>query len=352
MLKSLAVLALAAALADLPKPPLDLPAPKAPPRPTTQGKPVTDPGELQQRAQAAAEKKNYKFAVAAQHLAVQKGADGRYNLACYYSLAGDKDGAFYWLQQAALTEGADPDHARTDDDLKPLHADPRYKQVDEFLKKAVEYWRENAKPVTLVYVPKGHDKAKPTAVLLCLHGRGSSPQQFFGDQSQELADELKMPVVCVSGPKAAGPKSFVWAVEAAADAKRLDDALASAKDKLTAAPGQRIALGFSEGAQVAIEVAARNPGQYAGAIALSPGAEPKLAGLKPDAALKGKRFVVSVGSAEAPGNIQLANLDRTWLTKAGAQVTFQRVPQGGHSLPPDFGDRLPEWVKAILDAGK
>jgi phospholipase/carboxylesterase len=243
----------------------------------------------------------------------------------------------------------DPRHASEDDDLDSLRGDPRYAAVMNHLRQAAAYWRVNAKPVTLVYTPDGFDKSKPTPVLVCLHGRGSRPQDFFGETSKKLAASIGLPVVCVSGTRPTGPRSFVWAVDPAADTKRLDDALKAAADKLTPADGKVILIGFSEGAQVAAEVAARNPVRYAGAIVMSPGAEFMLDRATSNPKLRDRRFVVTIGVAEHPGNVTLSRQDWDWLKKAGAQVVYRSFPGVGHSLPPGFVDLLPQWVEFILE---
>ena len=83
---------------------------------------------------------------------------------------------------------------------------------------------------------------------------------------------LNVAVVGVSGTLARGQQTFVWAVDAERDAQRVRNALAEVSDRVTVKPGHVIALGFSQGAQVGLEIAVRNPEEYAGAIALSPGA--------------------------------------------------------------------------------
>ena len=55
------------------------------------------------------------------------------------------------------------------------------------------------------------------------------------------------------------------------DAAHIRRALAGLKDKLTVTPGQNVLFGFSQGAQMAFEVAFANPAEYAGAIVMSPG---------------------------------------------------------------------------------
>lgn len=334
---------------ELPNPPLPVSAPKALPS-NHNGTDLSkeDADELTSLAREAAGRDDYKTALAAQFWAVKKGKDGKYDLACYYARNQLHDEAFYWLQQAALTEGVDAQHASTDADLQTLRRDPRYAEVARFLRQSSAYWSHSDKKQTLVYLPKGFDKSKPTAVVITLHGRGSRPDHFFGAATQEMANEVKLPFICVSGTKPTGPKSFVWSDSAGENATRIDAALKEAEDRVKVAPGRVIAIGFSEGAQVALEVAARDPDRFAGAIGMSPGADFHLNQVQPAPALKTRRFVVTIGGKEHPGNVALARQDRDWFQKAGVQVQHITFPGVGHTLPGDFDERFPKWVEFIL----
>jgi predicted esterase len=339
---------------ELPRPPEAIAAPKdLPAVHNDKDLSQVDPDELVAMARLAAARDDYKTALAAQFWAVKQGNDGHYDLACYYARNRLHTEAFFWLQQAAQAEGVDAQHASQDEDLETLRKDSRWTGVYKFLRQCAAYWRTSGKTSTVVYVPKGFNKAKPSPVIVTLHGRGSEPGHFFGEETQELADLVKLPFICVSGTRPTGPKRFVWAADGTdADNKRLDAALTEATDKITIAPGKVITIGFSEGAQVALEVPARDPEKYAGGIAMSPGADFNLDKVQPLPKLQERRFVVVIGGSEHPGNVMLARQDREWLQKAGVQLRYVTVPRGRHSLPPDFTDQLPKWVDFILGGRK
>lgn len=338
------------AKATPPKWPFEVKEPAAPPK-KVKDIDLTDiaPGDLSALAMKATRAENHDLAVTFEYWAVKGGGGSQYNLACYYSLAGNADAAFFWLLSAGEKEGADPEHAAVDTDFANIRKDKRFKDAIKYLEQSAEYHRKSAKPVTLSYFPKKHDPKKPTYVLILLHGRGSAPSQFFGDLTQELSDDLGIPIVSVSGTQPTGPKRFVWSQDPKKDADRLDAALATLADKLTVAPAGRITLGFSEGGQMAVEIAARDPERYAGAIGMSPGAEFSLGDAKADAKLKGKKFFVTIGTEEHPGNKLLADKDTEWLKKAGVEVELLKFKGIGHTLPEDFTDQLPKWVKVITN---
>jgi hypothetical protein len=76
-------------------------------------------------------------------------ANAAYNAACCYALGGEKDAALKWLE-AALTRGyRNLTNAQTDDDLKTLRDDPRYRELvllaDTKAMSRDEGWRHDLK---------------------------------------------------------------------------------------------------------------------------------------------------------------------------------------------------------------
>ena len=115
------------------------------------------------------------------------------------------------------------------------------------------------------------EEAESAVVLI--HGRGDSPRGIL-----DLAPSLQAPRTAFLAPQAAGsswyPFSFLSEVEAN------EPWLSSALDRIGAAvstvtvvvPEKRVVLmGFSQGACLALEFAARNAGRYGGVVAFSGG---------------------------------------------------------------------------------
>jgi len=337
-----------------PTPPLALPEPQAPAA-IVDGKDLTDLEShflLRQARQAAAQGK-YKDAVAYQYWATKQTHADRYNLACYYARINAVDAALYWLQVAALDEGLDADYANVDDDLNSLRRDPRWESVQRFLRDCGRYWAQSGIKKTVLVLPKGYKKDAPLTVVVWLHGLGSRPDDFVNDDLQDLADELKVGFLGVSGTEPRGQRSFVWSEDPARDARRIQDALTEVADRLQ--PGLLVAIGFSQGAQVGLEVAARDPARFAGAIVMSPGtrAPARLDEIKPAPLLAQRGFVVVCGAKEHPGNVALAAEDARWLQAAKARVRHKPYPgMSAHTFPPDFADRFPEWVRFIEETAK
>lgn len=337
---------------EKPVPPLQLAVPAAlPERMGDKDFKNMDADDLFALGRAAASQQQYKVAAIAQYWFVQKSKNGQYDLACYLAQSGQIEPAFYWLQLAAIEEGVDIQHAQRDEDLESLRRDPRWDKVRRYMKDCNKYFELAPISRTVLILPKGYKKSSPIVAVVWLHGLGSRPEAFINDDCQEFADQMNVALIGVSGTKARGPRSFVWAEDAEKDAKRIGDALAEVSDRVTIKKGQVITLGFSQGAQIGLEVAVRYPEEFAGSIVLSPGAEPHLDELKPLPLLAKRGYVICCNAKEHPGNVQLTAMDANWLRRAKAQIIHKEYPGvSTHSFPKDFGERFPEWVKFILKA--
>lgn len=121
---------------------------------------------------------------------------------------------------------------------------------------------------------EGRSLDETTAAAILLHGRGGSAEDVLG-----LARALKEPRLAYLAPQAAGgawyPESFLapiernepWISSALGVVRRLLDTLAEA-----GIPADRtLLLGFSQGACLALEFAARNASRYGGVAGLAGG---------------------------------------------------------------------------------
>lgn len=336
----------------LPRPPIEL-AP--PPAPSSDGVDIREqsPVLLELQASGAAAEGDYPRAIQLQHWAVAGGQRGKYALACYYGHGGQIDASLYWLQRA-IDEGVDPAGAEQEPDLEKVRADPRWSTIRPFLREAVRYWAGSGLKQTRVVLPKGYTRSRPVPVIVGLHGMGSTPEDLADEDLQDVADALSVAVVSASGTIPNGPTSFHWAESVERDEARIEDALKEASDRVTIAPGKIVLLGFSQGAQMAAEIAARRPEKYAGAIIMSPGTQKDLAlkDLPASPTLAQRRFVIVVGAGEQPGNVAVAASDARALLGAHADV-FHKAYEGveEHAFPPDFTTALPRWIRYILGSG-
>jgi predicted esterase len=339
-----------------PKPPLALANPRAP-DPMSDGKDLRKgpPDLLAAVAHELYNQKRYAEAVQILYYAVERGAHGAYNLACYSALNGQKDAAFYWLQKAALGEGIDADWANKDSDLDSLRKDRRWSRIAPFLKACSHYWENSGRSATSLVVPKNYRPGTPIDVVVGMHGLGADPRTFITSASyQKFADTLDVAFVGVSGTLPRGEQSFVWSEEPARDAQRIRQALEELSDKLTVAPGRLVAMGFSQGAQMAFEVAFANPSEYLGAIVFSPGTTKAVTLSELTAAPENvhQRYVCTCGENELPGNVQYTRRDAEFAKKAGSQVQLKLYKgASAHAFPADFKTAFQGWVQFVRGEG-
>jgi len=308
-----------------------------------------DPALLAAEALDLAEAGDSRNAIQLQYWAVAQGYVGKYNLACFYSRDGKIDEALYWLQEAAIDEGVDAEWAELDPDLIPLRKDVRWNATRKFLKRANEFWAQKDPAVHHLILPQGYTGKRPLRIVVTLHGMGHNAKGFLSRDFQLLADQWNFAFVGVCGAVARGKSSFVWSEDHQANNDRVQKALKQFSSKLSGAQGKVILLGFSQGAQAAAEVAARNPQLYAGAIIFSPGGLSfSLQGFQPAPSLKDRGFVLMVGELEPRGNYLLTAKYANWFRRQDARVNHRALKGvARHALPPNFNKRLPGWVSFI-----
>ncbi len=306
--------------------------------------------ELNYRARAAASERDYSRAAQFEYWRVQASKVGQYDLACYLARISQTETAFYWLQVAAIEEGIDAKHATIDPDLVSLRRDPRWQSVHEFVEDCNAYFESNGISRTTLIVPKGYKQGTPIAAVAWLHGLGSNPEDFVNRHSQAYADTLNVALIGVSGTRALGPNKFAWAEDIERDSKRLRDALAEVRNRVTLKKGHVVTFGFSQGAQAALAIAVHDPEEYVGSIALSPGSQSgNILDATASPVLAERSFVVSYGANEHPLTVKFATEDATFLRRANAHVIEKAYPGVRvHSFPRDFNERFPEWVRWIL----
>ncbi|HKZ69421.1 MAG TPA: dienelactone hydrolase family protein [Anaerolineales bacterium] len=180
---------------------------------------------------------------------------------------------------------------------------------------------------------------KATAVMIMLHGRGADAQSIL-----TLAAELNRPDFAYLAPQAADstwyPNRFL--VPTRLNQPWLDSALAaldSVVNRVTAAgiPAERLfLLGFSQGACLTLEYAARNAKRYGGVIGLSGG----LIGADDEPRQDHGSFVgapIFLGCSDTDFHIPAARVGRAAdvLKSLGANVTIRLYPDMDHTVNED-----------------
>lgn len=193
--------------------------------------------------------------------------------------------------------------------------------------------------------------AEATAAMILVHGRGASAENIL-----ELADLLPHPQMAYLAPQAADytwyPYSFLAPL--AQNQPNLDSALQVLADlvaEIEAAgiPAARIVLGgFSQGACLASEFAARHARRYGGLLIFSGGViGPPGTPCDYDGSLDGTP--VFIGCSDRDMHIPKERVDETAvvLESLGAAVTKKIYPNMGHTIIQDEIDQAQQIVAQI-----
>lgn len=188
-------------------------------------------------------------------------------------------------------------------------------------------------------VMRGLPPEQAQATLVMLHGRGGDAEDILA-----LIPYIETPGFTYAAPQAAGntwyPERFIAPLE------RNEPWLSSALDlvsetlaRLAAAgiPAEKtVLLGFSQGACLALEYAARNAQRYGGVVALTGGL------IGPDdtprsypGSLNGTP--VFIGSSDVDPHVSLARVNHSTevMRQLGGTVTERIYPRMGHTINDD-----------------
>jgi predicted esterase len=194
------------------------------------------------------------------------------------------------------------------------------------------------------------DKAR--AAMVMVHGRGASAPDIIS-----LANDLNVPGFAYLAPEAAGNTWYPYPFLAPLEANEpwLSSALQAVGDVVAhvneaGIPTERIILlGFSQGACLATEYAARHARRYGGLVGLSGGL------IGPDGtprdypgSLDGTP--VFLGCSDVDSHIPLERVHHTTqvLQKLGGAVTERIYPGMGHSVNQDELDFVRGMMNALL----
>ncbi len=202
----------------------------------------------------------------------------------------------------------------------------------------------------------GEPLARARAAMVMVHGRGASAHDIL-----TLAPELDRPDFAYLAPQAAGgtwyPNSFLAPL--ASNEPWLSSALAALGDVLARVQAaglgteRTILLGFSQGACVVLELAARNAGRYGGIPGLSGGLiGPPGAPRDYEGSLAGTP--VFLGCDEADPHIPAAHVRETasMLERMGAEVTARLYGGLGHTVGEDEIEAVRGMMDGLTGAGE
>ncbi len=293
----------------------------------------------------AAGKKDWPRAVkAAKALAGARPDSARdaYNLACMLSRSGAMEEGV-----AALTRSAELGFAFTstllrDEDLDSLRTQAGFTAALERVRANNAAELERVKPrleaapllTILPRLPK-KDSAAPQLpplpplppLIVALHGYGGTPEPI-AEAYRLAASRLGAILVVPRGQEVVG-RGFGWGVVEQAE-YLVHQAIARTAAERPIGPV--VLTGFSQGAGVALTMAARFPERFAGVVAVAGWFEERLAPLPPRVVAPFPRFAFLNGERDeaAVNNRQAAKQ----LEKSGAEVRVRIYPGLAHEFPP------------------
>lgn len=193
------------------------------------------------------------------------------------------------------------------------------------------------------------------AAMILVHGRGASAQSILG-----LSQELYHESIAYLAPQAAGhtwyPYSFLAPI--AQNEPGISSGLQAIDDLVNriqegGLPAERIILGgFSQGACLTSEYAARNPKRYGGLLIFSGGVIGPL-GMPRSYEGSLESTSVFIGCSEADAHIPVERVHETAkiFIDMGAVVTKSIYPaEMGHTIIPDEIEQAMRVVKSTLAA--
>lgn len=201
-------------------------------------------------------------------------------------------------------------------------------------------------------VQRGLPLKSATAAMVMMHGRGASAHDIM-----TLADELEPEGFAFLAPQALGnswyPYSFLAPLEdnepgISSGIQRLSDLIEQIRVG-GVAPEKTILLGFSQGACLSLEFAARNARRFGGLVGLSGGLiGPDGTPRDYDGSLQGTP--VFLGCSDADFHIPRERVEHSagMLERLDGRVTMRLYRGMGHTVNQDEIDVVNEMMRALL----
>jgi phospholipase/carboxylesterase len=203
-------------------------------------------------------------------------------------------------------------------------------------------------------VSAGAPRGAADAALVALHGRGATAQGVVN-----LTEPLHRHGVAVVAPQGARSRWFPYAASEPVERNEphLSSALAAVERALRdvrdwGVPAERVVLfGFSQGAALACEYAARNPARYGGVAALSGG----LLGPDPSArsftgSLDGTPVLFGYGTADDRLDAERVAASAAVFRALDAEVSVREYDGVGHAVTDDEFDAVGAMLDSALAA--
>jgi phospholipase/carboxylesterase len=254
-----------------------------------------------------------------------------YDVACAFSLAGDTDSALRWLARAGEGGFSGVRSIDEDPDLDAVRGESGFAAATEIIRanrvRMFANFRQHAEQAEILTVVPRRPFDGPRPLIVVLHGYGDTPEAnvpFYRKVAAEIGAIVAAPSALRPRPSGLG---FSWTFRDEAEWWVL-----RAIERIKAeheVDAQRIILaGFSQGANVALEVGLRHPDRLAGLLPIAGRWDSRL--MRSPAA-GGPRVYLLTGERDRSA-ATFEEAERA-LAAAGLEVRLRVVPNLGHSYP-------------------
>jgi len=308
---------------------------------------VSDAAVLRTSFLGALAARDWQAAIAA-GLELERATGGwwqdRYNLACAYERAGEREAALNWLTQSVA---AGLHRVRTideDGDLAALRKDPRFVAIRAAVVRnwnayAVEVRSRFHETPPIVVLPKGYDATRPAPLLIALHGHGGRADGW-PVQWREVTERMGVVLAVPQSIHSLGA-GFTWGGPDEAELI-VDLTLERVRSEVAIDPSLIVLTGFSQGGYMAWAIGLRHPERF---VAVIPMAGGFLEGVDvvPPAPVEGApRYLFMVGSHDR-GIGQTRQAAKAFAA-AGYRTELRIYRSTGHSFPMAL---VPELKRAL-----
>ena len=287
-------------------------------------------------------------AEAAEQWAEKAPGDGTaaYNAACAHALAGNAGPALEWLDRAGAAGFAGVRSIDEDPDLAAVRDHPGFAAATARIRanraRMFADFRAHAEQAEILTILPKDAPPGPRPLIVVLHGYGDVPKanaELYRKAARRRGAIVAAPSGLRPGP---GGRGFSWTFRDEAEWWVL-----RALERLAAAhpvdPDRVILAGFSQGANVALEVGLRHSDRFAGLLPLAGRFE---ADRMPMPAAGGPRVYLLTGARD-PGVDSFRQAERR-LAGAGLDARLRVVRGMGHSYPPSATEELGRALDFLL----
>lgn len=278
-------------------------------------------------------------------------SDFLFDLAARCAKAGQRDAAIYWLQRAAREDVCDVADLSVDERFIDLKKDKRWTPLLEFLRACEARWQETSFYRDVLTLPERYDGKSEIPLVIGLHGYGSVPEDFTGADFQKICNEQNIAFLGVSGRRPLGRHAFMWTESFEKDREHVENAIMRSHQHLKIASKRMLVIGFSQGGQLAAELAAFQPQQYRGCLSMSPGsryASGLIERLRSQSSLVGQRYFFTWIQGEGSGPSERVQAWRPALEQKQAIVHEYAFPGKGHEWPRNYEDYFAITLQVLL----